>query len=54
MMTGSGYGLIVIQSYGTFRKLSIGSPTLIRFGQMTEDELFITYERAREGERGMD
>ena len=45
----SAYGLIVIQGYGTFRKLSISSPTLIRFGQMTEDELFVTYERAKQG-----
>ncbi len=43
------YGLIVIQGYGIFEGLDISSPTLIRFGQMTEDELFVSYERAIEG-----
>lgn len=43
------YGVIVIQGHGTFGTISISSPTIIRFGEMTEDELFITYDRAREG-----
>ena len=45
----SAYGVIVIQGHGMFERLSISSPTLIRFGQMTEDELFVSYDRAKEG-----
>lgn len=43
------YGVIVIQGHGRFGALEIESPQLIRFGQMTKDELFVTYRAAREG-----
>lgn len=43
------YGLIVIQGYGKFGKLDIESPAIIRFGQMTNDELFITFNAALKG-----
>ncbi|MEI6157573.1 MAG: hypothetical protein WCP87_04330, partial [Atribacterota bacterium] len=43
------YGLIVIQGHGKYGKLTIESPTLIRFGQMTNDELFVTVEAAQNG-----
>lgn len=43
------YGLIVVQGRGQFGALSVAAPTMIRFGQMTEDELFVTYNAAREG-----
>ncbi|BER92328.1 hypothetical protein [Atrimonas thermophila] len=43
------YGVIVIEGHGRFGALEIESPQLIRFGQMTKDELFVTYEAAREG-----
>jgi hypothetical protein len=43
------YGLIVIQGQGTFGGLDIEAPALIRFGQMTNDELFVTVKAAREG-----
>ena len=45
----AAYGIIVIQGHGKFGTLSINSPNLIRFGQMTEDELFVTYTRAKDG-----
>jgi hypothetical protein len=45
----AAYGLIVVQGYGMFGGLAIESPTLIRFGQMTSDELFVTVKAAREG-----
>jgi len=45
----AAYGLIVIQGHGKFGVLDIESPALIRFGQMTDDELFITVQAAREG-----
>jgi hypothetical protein len=43
------YGAIVIQGQGEFGNLDIESPALIRFGQMTHDELFVTEKAAREG-----
>lgn len=43
------YGAIVIQGHGTFGSLTINSPAQIRFGQMTEDELFVTDSAAKSG-----
>ena len=43
------YGVIVIQGRGKFGVLAIESPAMIRFGQMTADELFVSYGSAREG-----
>lgn len=45
----AAYGLVVIQGQGTFGGLDIESPALIRFGQMTNDELFVTVNAAQEG-----
>ncbi len=45
----SAYGIIVIQGYGKFGPLDIESPAMIKFGAMTNDELFITAEAAQEG-----
>ena len=45
----SAYGIIIIQGHGKFGVLDIESPAMIRFGQMTKDELFITAETARNG-----
>ena len=38
----AAYGLILTQGYGTFGALQVSTPSMIRFGQMTEDELFVT------------
>jgi hypothetical protein len=43
------YGLIVTQGHGTINKLSIDCPSLIRFGQMTEDEVFVSHDAATAG-----
>ncbi len=43
------YGLIVIEGRGKYGNLEIESPDVIRFGQMTKDELFVTYEAAKAG-----
>ncbi len=43
------YGAIVIQGHGKYGELSVNSPAMIRFGQMTEDELFVTKEAAKNG-----
>lgn len=42
-------GLIVTQGHGRIGKLDIDCPALIRFGQMTQDEVFVSAEAAREG-----
>jgi len=47
----AAYGLIVTQGHGTFGKLTVSAPTMIRFGQSTEDELFVTEDAARAGVR---
>jgi hypothetical protein len=43
------YGLIVIQGHGTMGVWPIESPALIRFGQLTYDEFFVSCRSAREG-----
>jgi hypothetical protein len=45
------YGLILTQGYGTFGKLSVSTPSMIRYGQSTEDELFVTALAAEAGVR---
>jgi hypothetical protein len=47
----AAYGLIVVQGHGVFGKLRVSAPTMIRFGEMTEDELFVTEDAARGGVR---
>ena len=42
-------GLIVTQGHGRVGKLPIDCPALIRFGQMTQDEVFISAEAAAQG-----
>lgn len=41
--------VIVTQGHGKIGKLAIDCPSLIRFGQMTQDEIFITSEAAAAG-----
>jgi len=43
------YGLIVIEGHGKFGPMTIESPGMIRFGQATRDELFVTVNAAKEG-----
>ncbi len=45
------YGAILTQGHGTFGPHAVSTPSMIRFGAMTEDELFITYAAARRGVR---
>ena len=47
----AAYGLIVVQGHGTFGPLSVSAPTMIRYGAMTEDELFVSDGAARDGVR---
>ena len=43
------YGLTVMQGTGKINKLTARSPTLIRFNELTEDEVFCTEAAARAG-----
>ena len=45
----AAYGLILTQGYGRVGPLPVATPTMIRFGQMTEDELFVSAAAAQEG-----
>jgi hypothetical protein len=45
------YGLIVTQGHGTFGTLTVSAPAMIRYGQSTEDELFVSAEAAQAGVR---
>jgi len=45
----AAYGLIVVQGWGSFGKLEVETPSLIRYGQMTKDELFVTEGAAQRG-----
>ncbi len=45
----TAYELIVTQGRGSIGKVEVSSPNFIRFGEMTEDEVFVTAKRAAEG-----
>ncbi len=45
----AAYGLILTQGYGLLGGHAIETPSMIRYGQMTQDELFVTADAAREG-----
>ena len=45
------YGLILTQGHGAFGTLTVSTPSLIRYGQSTEDELFVTAPAAQAGVR---
>jgi hypothetical protein len=47
----AAYGVILTQGHGTFGAHRVSTPSMIRFGQMTEDELFITSDTAQAGVR---
>ena len=47
----AAYGLIVVQGNGTFGPHRVAAPTMIRFGDMTQDELFVTAAAAGAGIR---
>jgi hypothetical protein len=47
----AAYGLILTQGYGRCGPLAVSTPSMIRFGEMTEDELFVTADAAQAGVR---
>ena len=46
---GGPSGLITVQGRGRINNMTLETPVLIRFGQMTEDEVFITADAAKNG-----
>ncbi len=44
----AAYGLIVLQGHGMIGNLMVETPTIIRFGDVANDELFVTIEAAKE------
>lgn len=45
----AAYGCIVIQGYGTMGAHKVESPQVIRYGQQTSDEFFVSHQAATEG-----
>ena len=45
----AAYGLIVTQGHGKLGKHTISTPSMIRFGELTEDEFFVTADAASKG-----
>lgn len=45
----AAYGFIVLQGCGKFGNWDIETPSLIRYGQLTNDEFFVTEETAKKG-----
>lgn len=45
------YGLIAVQGFGTLGSHDIAAATLIRYGQLSQDEFFVSETAAREGVR---
>ncbi len=45
----AAYGMIVTQGVGSVGRMEVETPSLIRYGQMTKDELFVTAGAAGRG-----
>jgi hypothetical protein len=45
----AAYGVILTQGHGLLGKRTVGTPSMIRFGEMTEDEVFVTADAAQQG-----
>jgi hypothetical protein len=46
---GAPYGCVVVQGRGEIGKFICESPTLIRYGQLTADEFYVSCDRSTEG-----
>jgi hypothetical protein len=46
---GGAYGWITVQGRGRIGSMHVQSPVMIRFGELTEDEVFVTAKRASAG-----
>jgi hypothetical protein len=47
----AAYGMIVTQGWGSVGVMDVETPSLIRYGEMTKDELFVTAAAAKAGVR---
>ena len=45
----AAYGMICLQGHGRFGVWSLETPTLIRYGQLTNDEFFVSEKAASDG-----
>ena len=45
----AAYGFIVVEGYGAMEDWPLETPTLIRYGQLTHDEYFVSESAARKG-----
>ena len=45
----TAYGCIIIQGWGQLQNIDCAAATMLRFGQMSQDEFFVSAERAKEG-----
>jgi len=45
----AAYGIICLQGFGKFGVHNLETPTLIKYGQITYDEYFVTEQAAKEG-----
>jgi hypothetical protein len=45
----AAYGVIVTQGHGQMGTTQVSTPSMIRFGEMTEDEVFVTAAAAKDG-----
>ena len=45
----AAYGCILVQGFGSAGPFSLSTPTLVRYGDLTEDELFVTASAAQRG-----
>ena len=45
----AAYGLILLQGRGMFGVWELETPALIRYGELTNDEFFVTEAAAKEG-----
>lgn len=43
------YGCIIVQGYGKFSGLTAGAATMLRFGQCSQDEFFVSEQTAKNG-----
>jgi hypothetical protein len=43
------YGLIAVQGTGRIGKLALRTPAMIRYGELTDDEVFVSHEAATQG-----
>jgi hypothetical protein len=43
------YGLVAVQGNGTINKLALSTPAMINYGELTEDEYYVSYGAANSG-----